>query len=386
MSLLGNRVELTIPDIDAAMTDFTSIRLYRASSRTGSYSLTTTITLVADTTSYAYQDTSGAATDWYKWSLYSTGTSNESQSSEPFPAGGGVGYTRLNLVRMVADYIGLYGRPPGDATFPGVSGTVTTGNTTTSFTASAWADSLLSENAYRGWYLRMETGTANNIGLERRVSGVARSTGVFTMARAFTAAPANGDTFSLWGKLSSGEWTRCLEKACGDVWTPFRAALAGTGDQTIYRLAHPVQDTSQLRIMAQQSGTTRAFIYTAGVEFDAVGLESGGVEIRFASAPAAQSVYWLEGYRPVQFPLSDTDTLTLAEQHLRILVIGGAVEAARRLSLTHGGTVEDRAAWTKRMEDLEKERQARERELRPFSSVPARTGLMVGATNHWTSL
>jgi len=74
--------------IGVAANKFDTMKLYRASSRGGTYSLVTTITLVAATTTYSYSDTSGITSSWYKITLANSVLVTETSvnESEPFPA------------------------------------------------------------------------------------------------------------------------------------------------------------------------------------------------------------------------------------------------------------------------------------------------------------
>lgn len=87
-------IDLILPlsEVDALIgtdTDkFDKMRLYRASTRGGTYTLVTTVTLVSGTTTYSYTDSSGLTSSWYKVTLYNSSTTNETNidEAEPFPA------------------------------------------------------------------------------------------------------------------------------------------------------------------------------------------------------------------------------------------------------------------------------------------------------------
>jgi len=63
------------------------VRVYRATSETGTYSVIGTVTLVAGTTDYAYLDATGNSTHWYKTSYYDTGSAQESTKSDAIRGG-----------------------------------------------------------------------------------------------------------------------------------------------------------------------------------------------------------------------------------------------------------------------------------------------------------
>src|SRR5687768_13181232 len=106
---LGNPISIPVPDIDEILESYNRIRLYKASSQTGTYNLLDTITLVAGTNSYSYQDETGLSTDWYRYSFFQTSDSSESVQSDPQPAGGTAIYTRQEIRRRVAYLMSLYG-------------------------------------------------------------------------------------------------------------------------------------------------------------------------------------------------------------------------------------------------------------------------------------
>jgi len=106
-------IDLVIPlsDVNSvigtAANQFNTMRLYRASSRGGTYALVTTITLVASTTRYEYSDTSGLTSSWYKVTLYNSVTTTETAlaEAEPFPAARDI-TTRKELRQKVIKNLG----------------------------------------------------------------------------------------------------------------------------------------------------------------------------------------------------------------------------------------------------------------------------------------
>lgn len=87
-------IDLILPlsEVDAligtASDKFDTMKLYRASSRGGTYTLSTTIVLVSGTRSYTYTDTSGLTSSWYKVTLANSVlvTETDINEAEPFPA------------------------------------------------------------------------------------------------------------------------------------------------------------------------------------------------------------------------------------------------------------------------------------------------------------
>jgi hypothetical protein len=87
-------IDLILPlsEVDAligtAVDKFDNMKLYRASTRGGVYTLVTTILLVSGTRGYSFTDTTGLTSSWYKVTLYNSVTVFETDIAvaEPFPA------------------------------------------------------------------------------------------------------------------------------------------------------------------------------------------------------------------------------------------------------------------------------------------------------------
>lgn len=73
-------VPITVEDITTQLLTYTGIQLYSASTVSGSYSLVTTITLVAGQYQYSYTDTAGTIDTWYKY-RYHSGSADSAYSN-----------------------------------------------------------------------------------------------------------------------------------------------------------------------------------------------------------------------------------------------------------------------------------------------------------------
>ena len=162
---------LPVPDVDAiigtAVNKFDSIRLYRASSRGGTYALQTTITLVAADTVYTYTDATGTSTSWYKVTYYNSVTLNETLLTEaqPFPAQRGI-TTLKELRRMVLKNFG------------GEVHTVT-GLAAQSVTAATLTDTARDADWFTGWHI-FRPDASSSADYDRRVSAYTNTSGALT--------------------------------------------------------------------------------------------------------------------------------------------------------------------------------------------------------------
>jgi len=81
------KLDIKVEDVNSIILHYDVVRVYRATSETGSYSVIGTTTLVAGTTDYAYLDATGLSTHWYKTSYYNTSSLQESSLSDPIRGG-----------------------------------------------------------------------------------------------------------------------------------------------------------------------------------------------------------------------------------------------------------------------------------------------------------
>ena len=179
-------IDLVIPlsEVDAiigtAANQFDKMRLYRASSRGGTYALVTTITLVAATTRYEYSDTSGLTSSWYKVTLYNSSTTTETSvdEAEPFPAARDL-TTRKELRQKVVKNFGGYVMTP--TAFAAQTATLTEA-----------LDTGDDEDQFVGWHI-YRAGAASSADYDRRCT--AESAGVLTHGGAAYADTTVGSEY-----------------------------------------------------------------------------------------------------------------------------------------------------------------------------------------------
>jgi hypothetical protein len=178
---------LPLSDVDAiigsADNKFDSMRLYRASSRGGSYALVTTITLAPGVTSYSYTDTSGLTSSWYKTTLYNSSLAIETNidEAEPFPASRDI-TTRQELRQKIIRNLGGGVYTPSSLSAQTV-------------TLPEIADTGDDDDYFAGWHI-YRPGAASSDDYDRRVT--TESGGVITHGgRAYSDTTVGSETVEL---------------------------------------------------------------------------------------------------------------------------------------------------------------------------------------------
>jgi hypothetical protein len=208
---IGGSLSAYVPDDATAIANgYTAVRFYTAATRTGSFALAGTDTLVAGTEDYSYNKTDALISDWFRWTLYGSGP-DESAPSEAVPIGlptisrkdvrQGVGL-RLNLLEIVT----------------------ATGASSTTFTAPELIDPDRSVHEVANRWARPSAG--NYIGASRRVragsTGYVPATGTVTVARTFGGTLAATTEVELWqgrGSIDpSARVDQAMNRAVDTLW------------------------------------------------------------------------------------------------------------------------------------------------------------------------
>lgn len=352
---------ISVADVNSVMAStaaFDRVRVYRRTTRSGSDSLLGTVTLVADTYTYEYEDTSGVAGYWYSHSYYSTSTLAETEKTEPQPAGEQVLVTAQTLRRLVAKELGLFRLPEGDATFPGPSGTITAVSDADTFTIAAFAESIReASDTFKRSYLLVNDG--NRAGQERWVASISAS-GVVELSRALTGSPSVNDTVDIYDLLPSREFDRALwgdaHGAFLDVWSAFQwplsgAALAsGEDPQREWLLPYWIEDPEQvIRVRRRQGDNEQGHILTAGQQYELVEREGGGVALYLAGGLSEDVTILIEGYRRPRPAQAATDAYVLGEQQQRLLVVQAAVRIMQDLITRPSASAREVGDWRNRL-------------------------------------
>jgi len=258
MAYAGVTVTIPVPQVDeiigSGSDDFSSIRLYSSATRGGTYSLLTTITLVAADTVYSYEDTAGVASTWYKFTYYNSTTSNETEltETEPFPA------TRDRVTRkelrqkLIKNLAGkVFTVAPSSITAQTV-------------VLAALADTAADSEYYEGWHLYRpdSTATADN---DRRISAYTIASGTLThggtaysdttaTSEHTEIAPLDIDYTTLLELVNDGlEDTRWL----------YRLELGMVSGQNQYVLPNIVEGEEYVKqIWRRHGGTANSYIWT----------------------------------------------------------------------------------------------------------------------------
>jgi hypothetical protein len=179
---------LPLSEVDAligvANDKFDSMKLYRASTRGGTYSLVTTVILVSGTRSYTYTDATGLTSSWYKVTLVNSVlvTETDINLAEPFPAARDITTRRQLRQKVIRNFGGEVYLPTAFA-----SQTVTLPDAD-----DAGADS----DYFQGWHIFRPT-AASSIDYDRRVT-VEATGGIFTHAgRAYTDVTVGSEEVEL---------------------------------------------------------------------------------------------------------------------------------------------------------------------------------------------
>lgn len=360
MSTLGVTKIIPIPDITDTLVDWTSLQVaYAPDGRAGTYSLLTTITLVADQTAYTFTHTTARPEYWYRWRLYNTSTTAATDWSEPEPAGSTPTTTLRRAIWIAADRLSCYVRPPRQHLFPGFSG-VTTSDAANAFLVNCtwWKGDLLSfggattSTKMKGWWLRFYDGGAV-AGETRRVVSHDTTSGVITVDAAFSAAPPAGASFELFtDPLAPERWDTAAMEALGHLWVEQEAFVTGITGRTEYPLPHYFENPSAITGVWRQTGTDAlAPTFTSWSAWEARRGLTGGVVLH--TTLSDNQVLRVGGKRRNYVPLSLDEVLPLQDDQLEQVVVGTQLTAARLIYLEPGDYRTYKGMWKERFGVLE---------------------------------
>lgn len=178
-------VDIYIEDAADQIADYDTIRLYRGTDPSV-YPFTglpvTTATLVSTTLAYTLTDTNGTANSYYRYSLYNSSTTTESDQSEVInPAG----LTLLRLRLEAARGAGV-----------GFNGTCSETGTLTTLIDAALRDSGIDATFLEGaWIYRPDAAASGDRCRRVKASGFDATTGTLSFDRAYTNAPTSGEVY-----------------------------------------------------------------------------------------------------------------------------------------------------------------------------------------------
>lgn len=137
-----------------------------------------------------------------------------------------------------------------------LTGTATAGSTTTLADTNG-PDFQASDNYWDECVLEMVSGTANNLGVRRRVSAFVSSSAQLTMYGSFPAAVAAADGYRLYRHFTPVDYERAINRAVNSSWPDF-------GD-TVRKTVSTVRDTLQYAVPTGPDIGNRGLI---GLEYE----------------------------------------------------------------------------------------------------------------------
>lgn len=334
MSLL---VRWYVEDPTTALEDYTHTRLYRDTSADGAFStLVTTVAIVDGTEEYSYEDASGAATSWYRWSYYNSDTVTETAKGPAFRAG----VMRLRDLRIeCAMLLGA-----------GFKGTADTGSTTAALRDALLGDALIDTNALEGaWIYRPDAASSANY--LRRVAQAGTGfdgTDDLTVTRAWTdSGPANGEEYHVFLLAPPIDvpgvdmsWDRGVRDGCRQTWFEDRVNVGrGTATgRTRFDLASWLNIAGPeqvLEVFTRYTDSTTGYYtdtsYSEGQRFwtfDRNGVDDTAIDL-WPPPPSNEDV-WVRVHRTFEVPYGDDDEVSGPAE---LMVAAGALATVRRLNV-----------------------------------------------------
>ena len=313
---MANQVYIPVEDVNTALDDYTSIRLYRDTSPTGTFStLVTTITLVADTFSYSYEDANGTAGDWYRYSFY-TATGPVETAKGPAWQVRGVTLQRLRIEAAKESGTGF-------------SGTADTGSTTTVLRDALLGDAFTDINALAGaWIYRPDAADSGDL-LRRCTEAPFDGSDDLTVSRAWTNAPTNGEAYEIYTICAPIDWPgtdmswdRAIRDALEACWFIDQVNLGvGTGKQSRYSLSAFIGNvtTEQIRRVYTRYTDTDGNYIDTDYDIDQrfwLAHENGPYDVTIELYPPAPTTeyVWAEVVRIYDSLYTDDDVTTGPER------------------------------------------------------------------------
>lgn len=322
-----------VEDIATQIATYESIRVYRASSLTGTYSVVGTVTLVSGTFYYSYADSSGDLNKWYKYSFYHSTGPAESDLSSPFRV---EGVTRLRA-RQAA--LAKYGA--------GIV-LVNTGTDSNKITTADYRvkTTLFRDDRGKGTWLWPTTG--NNAEKARLILSSVVSTGVITVLPTWAGALVDGDEIEWHTLADPTEWNNAMNRGLARYWYVERVPIVGVANQEEYSLVG-------IPFLKDKEHVHDVRWYpTSGVDVDEsfgtdgrwwrIREDVGVLTLQIHPAIGATQTLYLETTRPMQ-PLYTDASAAPANAAEELVAALAYDEVLAYLSAPGRGSVDARATW-----------------------------------------
>lgn len=322
-----------VEDVNTQDDTYTVIRVYRASSLTGTYSVIGTETLVADTFYYSHSDSSGDLNSWYKYSFYNSTGPVESSLSAPFRP---EGVTRLRA-RQAA--LAKYGA--------GII-LVNTGTDSDKITTADYRfkSTIYRDNRGKGAWLWPTTG--NNQEVARIISSSDVSEGTITVLPTWSGAFVNNDEIEWHWLADPTVWNDALVRAMARYWYVERVPIVGVANQEEYSLVGIpfLRDKEQVHDVRwyPTSGLDVDESYGVAGRWWRIREDAGVLTLQIHPAIAATQTLYLETTRPMPPLYTDAAAApaVAAEELVASLTYD---EVLAYLSAPGNGTADVRKTW-----------------------------------------
>lgn len=250
-TVIGGVINVYVPNVDELIAlGYTHIRVYWATSENGSYSHVngTSTALVAGTTSYEYNYTTGAPTDWAKYTFYGA-TPGETVSSEPIRVGA-VNATRKEIRRLAGRLLRMME--------PVVAlSAVTDGDT---IVADSMADADGLAQRFQNYWIRSGTQSRQVRRATSSPAGWIPASGTFNLRRAFSPSLSTSDEIEVWRPKGQDDpsvlMDEAMQSARRHVWWQEVFYLTTTADVSEYDLpAGIIESPGQVARVEYAAGT-----------------------------------------------------------------------------------------------------------------------------------
>lgn len=327
-------IRITVEDITDRLVTYDVIRVYRSDTLGGSYTVQDTITLVAGTYHYSWEDTTGTLNHWFKYSFYNTSTTDESSLSDPFRV---EGTTRL---RIRQTSLGKYGA--------GII-LVNTGTDNNKVTTSDYRfkTSFYKSNRGRGQWLLPTTG--ENAGSPRIIYSSSPTDGTFTVLPAWGSSMGNGDQVEWHTLADPNVWADAINRGLGRYhYVDIIPIVPGTDNEYSLAALPWLTDREQIHDVRWFPTSTIEIdeSYVGDGRWWGTRKDGDAVTLLIYPAVSATQVLYLEATRPMPALYTDAAALpNVADEELAAALAYDEVLAF--LSSPGVGTAQERTSWLK---------------------------------------
>lgn len=214
--MASNTINITVEDITTKLLTYTGIQLYSATSPGGSYSLVTTITLVAGTYYYTYVDSAGTITTWYKYRFHNATGPVDSDYVNPFQTN--LPTRKLIRQKAIKDYKAGY-----------VLTAASSGQGTTTAAFTNYMTSATTNSSKRGVGTWLYPTSGLRVGEIVKVSAYSAATpGVFTVTPSLTGVLATADEVEWHWFASPEDWNDAINRGLDRYFYLDRVPIVGT--------------------------------------------------------------------------------------------------------------------------------------------------------------